>query len=502
VSHEIITVAQMRAVDAACASGGMPTQALMDNAGRAVAAAISKRFTPRKTAVICGPGNNGGDGWVAARVLKEMGWPVWVESLVARSALGDEAAVAAATWDGETKAPGEANAELYVDAMFGAGLSRPLEGHAAERAAAMAAHPERVVAVDVPSGLAGDTAKPIGDKCARATLTVTFVRKKPAHVLLPGRAFCGEVVVADIGAPDSVVAAQNVTLFENAPSLWGAVFPWPRVEAHKHARGHVVVASGPHGHTGAARLAARGALRIGAGLVTVLSPPPAMAENAAQLTAIMLREAGLGAYAQAARDAQAMVIGPAFGVDKHHGASLADALGASLRCPLVLDADAITLLSPLMRKLGPRDVLTPHVGEFKRAFGDLLDRMPTRIEAAREASRQAGCTVLLKGPDTVIAAPDGRAIVNTTGTPFLATAGAGDVLAGFISGLIAQGMASFEAAAAAAWLHGKCAEAFGPGLIAEDLPEILPRAIKDLTESGALGPNGARSGLSLASDLG
>ncbi len=490
MSNEIITVAQMRAVDEAAAASGAPSFSLMENAGRAVAEAIAKRFTPRRTLVVCGPGNNGGDGWVAARVLQDMGWPVGVASLVAASALKGDAAAACQRWSGdicEARAD-KLDADLLVDAMFGAGLSRPLEGEAVRIAEAMATTARHVVAIDVPSGLDGDTGKPIGAACAHATLTVTFVRKKPAHVLVPGRVFSGEIVVADIGASDRLVAAQGVQLFENGPSVWGAQFPWPDTQAHKHSRGHAIVASGGHAHTGAARLAARGALRAGSGLVTILSPKDALAENAAHLTAIMLKAANdANAYAEAVREGQCLLIGPAFGTDADAGKRLNAALDAPARCALVIDADAITLLAPLKRKLTPRDVLTPHVGEFKRAFPGVLESAPTRIDAARTASAHAGAVVLLKGPDTVVASPDGRAIVNTTGTPLLATAGSGDVLAGLILGLIAQGMASFEAAAAAAWLHGKCAEAFGAGLIAEDIPEILPRVLSALAKGEGAG---------------
>lgn len=344
------------------------------------------------------------------------------------------------------------------------------------------AEPARIVAVDVPSGVDGDSGSALADVSFRAGLTVTFVRKKPAHVLMPGRALCGDVVVADIGAPESVVAEQGVTLWENDPSLWR--LPWPDVDAHKHARGHVMVASGGHARTGAARLSARAALRAGAGLVTVLSPRDALAENAAQLTAIMLREApDEAAFAHAARTSHCFVIGPAFGTSDAHYKLLLAALESKPRAPMVLDADAITMLSPLTHGLHASDVMTPHVGEFRRAFPGIWSSASSRIEAARAAAAYVRCVVLLKGPDTVVAAPDGRAIVNTTGTPFLATAGAGDVLAGAIAGLVAQGMSSFEAAAAGAWMHGKAAEAYGPGLIAEDLTEIIPRIFKNLRTS-------------------
>lgn len=479
MSREIITVDEMRAIDTASAEAGVPTRTLMENAGRAVANAIVQRFPQQPTAVLCGPGNNGGDGWVAARALREFGWPVWVETLVAREELRGEAADAARAWFGETFALGASGraASLHVDALFGAGLSRPLEGEAARLAAILPA--KDVVAIDVPSGIAGDSGNPLGGVCFEAALTVTFVRKKPAHVLMPGRAWCGEVVVADIGVPAAVVAAQHVKLFENDPSLWS--LPWPEADTHKHERGHVMVASGGHTRTGAARLSARSALRSGAGLVTVLSPREALAENAAQLTAIMLREAkDEAAFAEAARTAQALVIGPAFGTSDAHYKLLLAALSTKPRCPLVLDADAISLLAPMTHGLEAHDVMTPHVGEFRRAFPGIWSNSSDPIEAARAAAAYARCVVLLKGASTVIAAPDGRAIVNTTGTPFLATAGSGDVLAGLIAGLIAQGMSSFEAASAGAWLHGRAGESFGPGLTADNLPDILPRIFNEL----------------------
>ncbi|HRP09429.1 MAG TPA: NAD(P)H-hydrate dehydratase [Terricaulis sp.] len=477
MSGEIITIAQMRAIDAAAAAGGTPTRVLMENAGRAVAEAIMRRWSARRAAVLCGPGDNGGDGWVAARLLRDAGWPVWVESLAERSALKGAAAEAAGGWDGDIYPLGEGPpAEMSVDALFGAGLSRPLEGVCAQLAAALPA--ARVVAVDTPSGLHGDSGKPLGDACFKAALTITFVRKKPAHVLEPGRSFCGEIVVADIGVPETLIAAEAPQLWEGDWDRWRATYPWPARGAHKHARGHVVAASGGAGRTGAARLAAHAALRVGAGLVTVLSPPEAMAENAAHLTAIMLREAAdAGAYTRAMANAHAGVTGPAFGLER--GETL-KALLASPRPPCVLDADALTLLAPLSETLQAGDVLTPHVGEFNRLYPGLLDVSASRIEAARAAAQRAGCVVLLKGPDTIIAAPDGRAAVNASGTPFLATAGSGDVLAGLIAGLIAQGVGGFEAAGLAAWLHGRCGEALGPGLIAEDLAEALPKVLNSL----------------------
>lgn len=488
--REIITVSQTRAIDAAASAAGVPTRALMENAGRAVADAVMARFPSCPIAVLCGPGANGGDGWVAARLLRDAGWPVSVYSAAPREALRGDAADAASAWVGSVAPLKNATAQerLFIDALFGAGLARALDGDAARLAQTLPR--ERVIAVDVPSGIDGDTGRALGDVSFSAALTITFVRKKPAHVLTPGRGWCGEVIVADIGVSEGVVAAQNIALWENDPSLWA--MPWPGAESHKHQRGHVIVASGPHTRTGAARLAARAALRAGAGLSTVLSPSDALAENAAQLTAVMVKEAKHDAdYADAASGAQCLVIGPAFGVETIQRTRLTAAIDASKRCALVLDADALTLLAPLTRSLDARDVLTPHVGEFRRLFPGLLEASLSRIETAREAALRAGSVVLLKGPDTIIASPDGRAIVNSTGTPFLATAGSGDVLAGIIAGLIGQGMGSFEAAAAGGWLHGRAGEVLGPGLISEDLAEILPRILSDLAQAtGAGAPSG------------
>jgi hydroxyethylthiazole kinase-like uncharacterized protein yjeF len=474
----------MGAADAAAIDAGTPGLVLMERAGQAVCEAITARFAPRATTVLAGPGNNGGDGYVVARLLRERGWPVRVEALSpARSA---DAQAAAATWAGPIEpvsakavSPNGPDEDLVVDALFGAGLDRALAGEAARLALALDRAGTPVVAIDTPSGLKGDTGQPLGGVCFRAQLTVTFHRRKPAHVLQPGRAFCGEVVVGDIGLGDG----GGATLFENAPELWRARFPWPAVTAHKHTRGRLVVISGEAWSTGAARLAARAGLRVGAGLVTLLSPPEALMVNAAHLEAVMLRPVDTDEEMEAAgSDADCAVIGPAAGVTD---VTLSNVLAlARTGAALVLDADALSVFrddpAELFSILDRDDVLTPHPGEFERVFPGLLKSEPDRISAARAAAARAQAVVLLKGPDTVIAAPDGRAAVNLNGTPWLATAGSGDVLAGLIGGLIAQGMESFEAACAGAWIHAAAGEAFGPGLISEDLPGLVPMVLKQL----------------------
>ncbi len=477
--RSILTVAEMAAADRAAIADGTPGVTLMERAGAAVAGAIQARFTPRRTLVLAGPGNNGGDAYVAARHLKAAGFEVRLEALGPPRT--DDAKAAAAAWDGGTHPVRGVfgDAELVVVGLFGAGLDRPLTGEAARLARASQRAPERVVAIDLPSGLSGDSGRPVGEDAFAAGLTVTFGARKLVHVLQPGRELCGEVVVADIG-----LGEIKTSLVENAPELWLPKFPWPKVTAYKHSRGRLIVVSGEAWRTGAARLAARGGLRIGAGLVTVLSPPDALSVNAAHLEAVMLApfetDQELG---EAAEAAEAAVIGPAAGVNDE---TLANVLAlARTGAALVIDADALTVFrgdpDELFSVLDRDDVLTPHPGEFERVFPGVLKGAPNKVEAAREAARRAGAVVLVKGADTVIAAPDGRAAVNMNGVPWLATAGSGDALAGFIGGLLAQGMESFEAACAGVWIHAAAGAAFGPGLIAEDLPELAPKVLADLT---------------------
>jgi hydroxyethylthiazole kinase-like uncharacterized protein yjeF len=479
--REILTVAEMTACDAAAIAAGTPGLTLMERAGQAVADAICARFPRQPACILCGPGNNGGDGYVVARLLRALGWPVEVRALCAPTAA--DAKAAAALWDGPVASlGGTLPTGLWIDALFGAGLSRPLNGEAAAAVLAMAAAPEQVVAIDIPSGVPGDTGAPRGPAVC-AGLTVTFHARKPAHVLEPGRSNCGEVVVADIGLAQGGLAAGKGVLTENGPELWGPRIPWPTHASHKHARGRMIVVSGEAWSTGAARLCARGALRIGAGVVTMLSPPESLAINAAHLEAVMLRPFNTDLeLEQAAKDVDAAVIGPAAGVSE---STLLNVLAlARTGAALVLDADAITVFrddpEELFSLLDRDDVLTPHLGEFERLFPKLLAAAPERITAARRAAKTAGCVVLLKGSDTVIAAPDGRAAVNVNGSPWLATAGSGDVLAGFVTGLIAQGMESFEAACAGAWIHAEAADLHGPGLIAEDLPDLAPAVLRRL----------------------
>jgi len=486
MTAEVLTVEEMYAADRFAVEHGVPSLELMEEAGLAVANEICKRWSPSSCAVLCGPGNNGGDGFVVARHLTARGWDVWVETTVEIAQLKGDAAVMAGRWSGETISLEQGrSAELFVDALFGAGLSRPLEGAARSRVQGLKKQQSPVIAIDVPSGIHGDSAKAFGDVSVEAALTITFFRKKPAHLLLPAALECGEVVVADIGIPEAAIAAIKPKLFENGPALWR--YPWPRSEDHKYARGHCIVVSGPAHATGAARLAARGALRVGAGLVSVASPPDALAINAAALTAIMVKPlSGASGLSKLLKDKRlnAVVVGPGCGVGRVTTDLVGAALASGAAC--VLDADALTSFADepeaLFALLREPAVLTPHQGEFERVFPGVLGESKNKVEAARAAAVQANCTVLIKGSDTVVARPNGHAIVNSHAPPALATAGSGDVLAGFIGGLMAQGLDSFDSAAMAVWLHAEAARMFGPGLIAEDLPEELPKVFRLLKD--------------------
>jgi len=489
---ELLTNAEMTEADRLTIVGGMPGIELMENAGRAVADAAVALGQGRRVVVVAGPGNNGGDGFVAARHLAERGYAVRVAFVGDPSRLKGDAALAASRWSGPVEQASPASltdCDIVIDALFGAGLDRAVEGLPRAIIGAVNATDAPVIAVDLPSGVNGTTGAVMG-VAVNATHTVTFFRRKTGHMLLPGRQHCGAIQVADIGIRASVLETINPSVFANRPALWGDSFPRPRADSHKYSRGHAVVVSGGLSTTGAARLTARGALRAGAGLVTIASPREALSVNAAANLAVMVRPvdgvAELTAFL-ADKRRNAVVLGPGGGV----GPAMREQVAATLAsgAAAVLDADALTSLADdpkalggLVAKANRGVVLTPHEGEFARLFKAIHEdsNVKAKLEKSRLAARSSGATVLYKGADTVVAAPNGRASIADNAPPTLATAGSGDVLAGIIAGLLAQSMPAFEAASAAVWLHGEAANEFGPGLIAEDLPEALPGVFRRL----------------------
>ncbi len=490
----LLTTEQMYRADSLTIAGGTPGAVLMEAAGAAVAGAVMARRGIAPVLVLAGPGNNGGDGFVAARHLQAAGWPVRLALMGGIDRLKGDAAGAVAAWSGpveplETVAPQPG--EVVVDALFGAGLARALGGAAAGLARRVGELGLPVIAVDVPSGLPGDGAEPLEGLAFRAEKTVTFFRKKPAHLLVPGREYCGEIVLADIGILARVLDDIAPQTFENGPALWLGGYPWRTTQSHKYDAGHLLVAGGTT-MTGAAQLACRAGLRIGAGLVSVACDAASLPIYAVSNPGVITLEAPKPAdFAAALEDPRrnAVLVGPGNGVTAETRAHAEASLTGGKR--VVLDADALSVFqddpAALWRLIeadtGGTTVLTPHDGEFRRLYPDLSGN---RLERARAAAARSGAVVVLKGPDSVIAAPDGRAAVTAVAPPWLATGGTGDVLAGMIGGLLAQGMVAFEAAAAAVWIHGRAAAALGPGLIASDLPQALPEVMRDL---GALSRN-------------
>lgn len=484
LSGTVLTTRAMAEVDRATIASGITGAWLMENAGAAVVRAVTERLPPGRVLVLCGPGNNGGDGYVLARRLTLAGWPVRVTALGDPARLRGDAALAASRWTGpigQLADPAPGTFDILVDALFGAGLDRPLDPALGERLHELVIGQPQVVAVDVPSGIDGTTGS-VSPGTLPADLTVTFACPKPAHLLEPARSLMGEIRCADIGIPASVVAAHDSGLRVNGPAEWADRLPQRTTHGHKYSHGHALVLGGGATSTGAASMAATAAARVGAGLVTVAAQRDALAIYAGHAPSLLTRpmeNAADLAHLLEDRRFTALLAGPAFGLGRQTLAVVERVLAAERPC--VLDADALTALGrsgrPIQEwKLPASTVLTPHDGEFGRLFqltGDRLDR-------ARRAAASAGCVVLLKGADTVIAAPDGRARINATAPPNLATAGTGDVLAGLIVGLMAQGLPAFDAAAAAAWLHARAAERCATPMLATDLASRIPPIIGEL----------------------
>jgi hydroxyethylthiazole kinase-like uncharacterized protein yjeF len=520
---EVVTAAQMRAIEGAAIDAGAVTgEALMERAGAGVVAAILRQWPEAQSAtILCGPGNNGGDGYVIARLLARRWWKVRVLGMGDAEAMPPDARANRLSWPGEvtplTRANFEATprADIVVDALFGTGLTRAPSGEVLSVLGALGKCAAPRVAVDAPSGLCLDRGIMLAGEGTVATcdLTVTFEVPKVGHFLADGPECCGALEVVDLGlshwrgtlGPNPARLVEAVPMVPPAPGAPHLSPDFSKKAGHKYDNGHALIVSGGPGKTGAARLAARAALRVGAGLVTVATPATALMENAMHLTAIMTRRCGGAAgLTEILEDARftAICLGPGLGVGAQARAMVHAALGPRF---VVLDADALTSFAEDPAELfeaiasrgdAGRVILTPHGGEFGRLFPEEAEALGegdiSKLDAVRSAAQRSGAVVLLKGADTLIASPDGRSSIHAAhyarAVPWLATAGAGDVLAGLIAGLAARSDDLHRAAADAAWLHVEAARAFGPGLIAEDLPEMVPQVLRDMgTQSGASG---------------
>ena len=481
----LLSAAQMREAESLACLRGVSLAAMMRKAGEAVAHTVAERWKPCRTVVLCGPGNNGGDGYIAAEILRRAGWNVTVAAIHAPSPSA-EARQAAQEWQGETRSltlEVFKDADLVVDALFGTGLTRPLTGIAAESVVFLNERKLPVLAVDLPSGVHTDSGSILG-VAVQAYVTVSFFRKKRAHILRPAASCCGDIVVADIGIPEDVLKDVDIETAQNNKDLWIHLIPVPQAEDHKYTKGHALVYGGAV-MTGAGRLAARAAQRVGAGLVTLAVPEEAVSLYASALESVIVRAAPTSETWRAlAKDPKrnVLLIGPGMGLEAAYKDFVLEVLAT--RKPCVLDADALTIFAEdplvLFNALHPDVVLTPHEGEFARLFGSFIDGSADKLTRTRQAAARTGCVVLLKGAETMMAHPDGKAVINTNAPPWLATAGSGDVLAGMIAGLCAQKIPVFEAAAASAWMHGRSADAYGPGMIAEDIVAGIPSVLKEL----------------------
>ncbi len=493
---ELLTNDEMTRAEKLAIDGGTSSLVMMENAGNGVAEDVVKRFARgSKVVVLCGPGRNGGDGFVAARRLRERGYHIRLALMGEQGQLPSECQEMARRWDEtiETMTPQCVDgAQVIVDAIFGAGLRDEVRDLPAQMISEVSKRNLPVVAVDMPTGIDSTSGQILGT-AFKAVSTVSFFRRKTGQVLLPGRLHCGAVTAVDIGIPAAVMKDVGPRAFSNQPDLWLKYFPRMKIDGHKYDRGHAVIVSGEMERTGAARMAARAAIRIGAGVVSLATTKAAFYINAAQLTSIMVDAfEGPGGLADLLADERirAVLIGPGAGISDDTQQNVAAVLTSA--ASVVIDADGLSafegnppaLFDQIKFRAAPV-IMTPHDGEFARLFPDLLQN-PSKLERARLAAEMSGAVVVLKGPDTVIAAPNGVAGLVENAPPWLATAGSGDVLAGMITGLLAQGMEALDAAMAGVWMHGDVARMVGPGMISEDMSDVVPQVLLELDKRGQI----------------
>ena len=487
---EILSISEMYKVEKQVCAQGITSLSLMEAAGEAIADAVLNICEDGRILILCGLGNNGGDGFVAARLLENNGRKVRVLCLGSIDELNGDARASASNWTGEmckfTSSLFE-DTQVVVDALYGIGLNRPITGLGEDIIEKLNETNIPCVSVDIPSGVDANTGKILG--CAvKANICVTFFRRKPGHLLFPGKDKCGDVRVADIGIDKSIFTSLPPKIHENTPQLWLENFPIPEVQGHKYNRGHAVVVGGEE-LTGAAKLASFAALRSGAGLVTIASPKESSMVYRSGSPSVMVKDINnLEEFTSiiSQKSVTGVLIGPGNGVNKE----TYDRVLRAITCnPCVLDADALTVFEQcpnvLFRALKNmsecNNVITPHEGEFKKLFIKEAEskNSKSKIELAISAS-SINAVIVLKGADTIITSPTGLIYINTNSSPYLATAGSGDVLSGIILGLLVQGMIPFEAASAGVWLHGESGRMFGPGLVAEDIAKIIPSIFKKL----------------------
>lgn len=515
-AYQVIDTTQMYAADAITIDKGISGIELITTAAQAVSKSIISKYRFKNVVVVCGSGNNGSDGFAVASILLNAGYTVTVVFTGDERDfynLSGDTKIAAMEWRGETLFANTDttfdNADLIVDAMLGAGINRAPSARYAMLITLINKAKKTVISIDLPTGVCGDTGK-IFASAVNANMTVTFFRKKPAHLLLPGKEHCGELVLCDIGIDASVLLDLKPVLYENNPALWLDRYPFPDAKTHKYKRGHALVMSGERYTTGAARLAAAAALRIGAGVVTLGSPTNAMDVNAMHLTEIMQveidDETTLSTLLQDRRF-KSFTLGPGLGYGERAISYVCAALevNRSSACAIVLDADALSsfeqnpdVLFNAIKTSNKPVVMTPHTGEFLRLFNmtarSLDTELSSKVELTKQASAKSGAIIVYKGHDTVIACPDGTAVVNTNAPSWLATAGSGDVLAGTICGLLGQGLAleesnhqdsiltAFHLTCAAVWIHAQAANLFGIGLIAGDIHRTYPQVLSQLQD--------------------
>jgi len=491
--HVLLNNEAMEQLDRDTISCGTLGIQLMEQAGSSAVEQICHHYSPIPTLVLCGPGNNGGDGFVIARLLAQQGFNVQVAQALPKGHYQNDAAIMEQKYIGEAialeeccKVIDDQQYQLVIDALFGTGLNRPIEGiyHTVLQKVSTLKAP--IVAIDIPSGINGNTGQVQGI-AAPAMLTVTFAFKKLGHTLIPGRDYCGKIIVTDIGHPPNLLQDIRSDYIENHPELWQKYLPSPSNQSHKYNRGYTLIYGGPIACTGASRMASYAALRAGAGICSIACTPAALPIYAASVTAIMTKSYSSDAELNKMLDSNklnALLIGPGAGVNDTTRRHTLMMLNTQLPC--VLDADALTCFSDnpqilfnAIKQRNAATILTPHSGEFDRIFG--ITTPEKRIESVMKAAMNSGAIIILKGADSIIGTPDGNVTINTHASFHLATAGAGDVLAGIIAGLLATNMPPYKAVQAAIWIHGECGIRCGKGLIAEDLIDVLPNILHSLT---------------------